>query len=116
VVEDDAAVRSTVVELLRQFGYTVHEAADGDAALRTLQTGVPVDLVFTDVVMPGKVKSADLAHWAKSQSPAIPVLFTSGHIRDVISKNGVLTPDVLLLKKPYEPDTLAKMVRVALAR
>ena len=116
VVEDDAAVRATVVELLRQFGYTVHEAADGDAAMNTLESGVAVDLIFTDVVMPGRVKSADLARWAKAQTPPIPVLFTSGHIRDVISKNGVLTPDVHLLTKPYEPDTLAKMIRLALVR
>jgi CheY-like chemotaxis protein len=115
VVEDDHEVRGTVVELLQQFGYTVLKAENGDEALDILKTGARVDLVFTDVVMPGQVKSADLAAWAKAQSPSIPVLFTSGHIRDVISRDGLLTPDVHLLSKPYEPDALMTMIRKVLA-
>ncbi|MBN3751668.1 response regulator [Paraburkholderia sp. Tr-20389] len=116
VVEDDAGVRATSAELLRELGYKVIEAVNGDAALALLKNGVGVDLVFTDVVMPGTVKSADLAAWAKSRAPAIPVLFTSGHTRDMISKNNILAPDVKLLQKPYRPETLAQMVRDLLSK
>jgi len=116
VVEDDAGVRATSAELLHELGYKVIEAVNGDAALALLKTGVSVDLVFTDVVMPGTVKSADLAAWARSRTPEIPVLFTSGHTRDMISKNNILAPDVKLLRKPYRPETLAQMVREILSR
>jgi len=66
--------------------------------------------------MPGTVKSADLAAWARSRTPEIPVLFTSAHTRDMISKNNILAPDVKLLRKPYRPETLAQMVREILSR
>lgn len=73
-----------------------------------------MDLIFTDVVMPGLIKSADLAAWAKVQSPPIAVLFTSGHTRDIISRNHQLSPDTHLLSKPYGPDALGTMVRTLL--
>ncbi|CAD6555103.1 PAS domain-containing hybrid sensor histidine kinase/response regulator [Paraburkholderia metrosideri] len=115
VVEDDAQVRSTSVELLQELGYRVLQASNGDAAMVILKSGVKIDLVFTDVVMPGIEKSADLAAWARSRTPAIPVLFTSGHTRDILSRNNILAPGVTLLHKPYRPDTLAKMLRQVLA-
>jgi PAS domain S-box-containing protein len=115
VVEDDANVRDTVVELLRTLGYTVLAAANGDAALHALKSGAAVDLVFTDVVMPGEIKSADLAAWVGAQSPSIPVLFTSGHTRDILSRDGILGPDVFLLSKPYRPDALTAMIRKVLS-
>ncbi|MEN0105740.1 MAG: ATP-binding protein [Pseudomonas sp.] len=114
VVEDNADVRSTVEELLQQLGYQVLLAANGDAAMEVLQRGEPIDLIFTDVVMPGTVKSADLAAWAKLQQPAIPVLFTSGHTRDIISRNHQLTPDIHLLSKPYGPQALTAMLQTVL--
>lgn len=114
VVEDDDAVRETVIDTLRQLGYAVEQADNGDMALAMLQGGTAVDLVFTDVVMPGRIKSADLAAWAKTQIPAIPVIFTSGHIRDVISRNSLVPADVHLLSKPYEPAALAAMIRKVL--
>ncbi len=115
VVEDNPDVRATVDELLQLLGYRVLLAANGDAALDILQSGAPVDLIFTDVVMPGTVKSADLAAWAKQQKPAIPVLFTSGHTRDIISRNHQLTPDIHLLSKPYGPPALKEMLKSVLS-
>jgi CheY-like chemotaxis protein len=115
VVEDDAGVRATSVDLLHEFGYNVLQAVNGDAAMAILLGGVNVDLIFTDVVMPGLVKSVEIAAWARSRTPPIPVLFTSGHTRDIISKSDILAPAVTLLQKPYQPDTLALMVRQALA-
>ncbi|PTQ73246.1 PAS domain-containing hybrid sensor histidine kinase/response regulator [Pseudomonas sp. GV071] len=115
VVEDNADVRCTVDELLQQLGYNVLLAANGDAAMEILQNGASIDLIFTDVVMPGTVKSADLAAWAKLQKPTIPVLFTSGHTRDIISRNHQLTPDIHLLSKPYGPQALMDMLKLVLA-
>jgi CheY-like chemotaxis protein len=113
VVEDDPAVMAASVELLRELGYRVVQASNGDAAMEILRNGVMVHLLFTDVVMPGSIKSAELAKFARARTPSIPVLFTSGHTRDILSSNGILFPDVTLLRKPYHPDTLALMIRRA---
>ncbi|MCF5722526.1 ATP-binding protein [Pseudomonas syringae] len=114
VVEDNEGVRLTVVELLQQSGYTVLTAEDGDRAMQTLQGGVLPDLIFTDVVMPGRVKSTDLAHWARTQQPPVAVLFTSGHTRDILSSNHLLSSDIHLLSKPYSPEALTQRVRSVL--
>ncbi|MEB0048108.1 MULTISPECIES: hybrid sensor histidine kinase/response regulator [unclassified Pseudomonas] len=114
VVEDNEAVRASAVELLREEGYQVLTAINGDAAMQMLLDGVAVNLIFTDVVMPGLIKSSDLAAWAKVQNPPIPVLFTSGHTRDIISRNHQLSPETYLLSKPYGPDALTRMVRTVL--
>ncbi|MGE8185941.1 ATP-binding protein [Pseudomonas sp. NPDC086278] len=115
VVEDNEAVRSTAVELLSEEGYTILTAANGDAAMQMLLNGVAVDLIFTDVVMPGLIKSSELAAWAKVQQPPVAVLFTSGHTRDIISRNHQLSPDTFLLSKPYSPQALTQMVRTVLS-
>ncbi|WP_439855814.1 ATP-binding protein [Pseudomonas yamanorum] len=114
VVEDNEGVRAAAVELLEQSGYTVLTAEDGDRAMLMLQAGLQPDLIFTDVVMPGRVKSTDLAKWAREQVPAIAVLFTSGHTRDILSSNHLLGTDIHLLSKPYGPDELAQRVRSVL--
>jgi PAS domain S-box-containing protein len=115
VVEDDGDVRESVVELLSHLGYTTIQATNGDHALELLDSGLKVDLIFTDVVMPGTVKSPDLAAWARTRNPPIPVLFTSGHTRDMISENGVLAPHVHLLTKPYGREALSNMLRKVLS-
>jgi CheY-like chemotaxis protein len=114
VVEDNDAVRASAVELLREEGYQVLTAANGDQAMQMLLEGAAVELIFTDVVMPGLIKSADLAAWAKVQNPPVAVLFTSGHTRDIISRNHQLSPDTHLLSKPYGPESLTRMVRTVL--
>ncbi|WLH97716.1 ATP-binding protein [Pseudomonas hefeiensis] len=114
VVEDNEEVRRASVELLEQSGYRTLTAANADAAMELLLEGVSVDLIFTDVVMPGLIKSSDLAAWAKVQAPPVPVLFTSGHTRDIISRNHQLSPDTHLLSKPYGPEALITMVRTVL--
>ncbi|MGF7131140.1 PAS domain S-box-containing protein [Paraburkholderia sp. EB58] len=111
VVEDDADVRLTAVEMLAQLGYKVLTASDGDAALEFIDSDVPLDLVFTDVVMPGNVKSVELAKRAALRLPAVPVLFTSGYTRDEIFHHGKLDAGVTLLSKPYRRDDLARKVR-----
>ncbi|MDB4976332.1 MAG: Sensor protein, partial [Myxococcaceae bacterium] len=85
------------------------------SALVVLQSGVHVDLLFTDVVMPGPMRSRELAAKAKSLAPQIAVLFTSGYTQDVIVHDGRLDPGVSLLSKPYSRDDLARKIRLMFA-
>jgi signal transduction histidine kinase/CheY-like chemotaxis protein len=116
VVEDDDLVRASSVGMLRDLGYTCLHASDGAAALEILRGGTKVDLLFTDVVMPGPVRAQDLAREAQALKPGLPVLFTSGYTEDAITHGGRLDPGVQLLSKPYSRDDLARRVRGLLAR
>ncbi|WP_269502992.1 ATP-binding protein [Burkholderia sp. IMCC1007] len=114
VVEDDTDVRLTVVEMLAQLGYKVITASDGEAALRMLDSGMEIDLLFTDVIMPGRIKGGELARRAALRTPPLPVLFTSGYTRDEIFHAGRLDPGIMLLSKPYRRDELATRIRSVL--
>jgi PAS domain S-box-containing protein len=111
VVEDDADVRLTAVGMLVQLGYRVIDAADGAAALAILERGEPVDLLFTDVVMPGPVSSTELAFHARRLLPGVAVLFTSGYTRDALAVGGRIDGSVQLLSKPYQQAQLAQRLR-----
>ncbi|MFW5832536.1 MAG: PAS domain-containing protein [Pseudomonadota bacterium] len=116
VVEDDAALRAHVVAQLRRSGYRVSEAGDAAEALACLDVRPDVDLLFTDVVMPGRMDGRDLAEAAKARRPGLPVLFTSGYPRDAIVHDGRLDEGVELLSKPYRFDDLAQRVATVLAK
>jgi PAS domain S-box-containing protein len=111
VVEDDEGVRDIAVSLLIELGYRVLKAKDADGGLAIIESGVPIDLLFTDVVMPGKLKSRDLAVRAKERLPQVGVLFTSGYTENSIVHGGRLDPGVQLLSKPYTRDALARKIR-----
>ena len=115
VAEDDEAVRDTVVEMLGELGYRVLKATDAAGALTVIESGVAIDLLFTDVVMPGSLRSPELARKARERLPHIAVLFTSGYTRNAIVHGGRLDPGVELLPKPYTRDALARKVRQVLA-
>ncbi|SAL27710.1 sensor kinase/response regulator fusion protein [Caballeronia udeis] len=111
VVEDDPNVRATAVDMLTQLGYQVLKAVDAQSALSVLESGVHVDLLFSDVVMPGPMRSVELARRAKEMLPALEVLFTSGYTENAIVHGGRLDPGVALISKPYRRDALARKVR-----
>ncbi|GGG23350.1 hypothetical protein GCM10010924_61110 [Rhizobium wenxiniae] len=111
VTEDDEGVRATVVEMLQELGYRVLKAPDASAALTILESGMPIDMLFTDVVMPGPLKSAELARKAKERLPSIAVLFTSAYTENSIVHGGRLDPGVQLLSKPYTREALARKIR-----
>ncbi|GGE17282.1 two-component system sensor histidine kinase/response regulator [Aureimonas endophytica] len=115
VVEDDAEVRDTVVEMLTDLGYRVLKAVDAQSGLNVVESGIPIDLLFTDVVMPGTLKSPELARKAKERLPNIAVLFTSGYTENSIVHGGRLDVGVELLSKPYTREALARKVRHVLA-
>ncbi len=114
VVEDDTLVRDHLVGQLHALGYTVMDAADGPQALAWLDTDARVDLLFTDVVMPGGLNGRELAREARARRPGLKVLFTSGYTENTIIHQGRLDPDVTLLSKPYRRDQLAAKLRAVL--
>ena len=116
VVEDDAEVRNTSVATLRDLGYHVLEAADAQTALQIVETGQPVDVLFTDVVMPGPLKSTELAREATTRLPKLAVLFTSGYTENAIVHGGRLDHGVELLPKPYTREALADKIRSVLLK
>ncbi|WP_296067342.1 response regulator [uncultured Agrobacterium sp.] len=111
VVEDDDGVRETSVALLTDLGYRVLKAHDAQSAFAIVSSGVQIDLLFTDVVMPGPMRSTELARKAKAQFPGIAVLFTSGYTENSIVHGGRLDAGVDLLSKPYTREALARKVR-----
>jgi PAS domain S-box-containing protein len=115
VAEDDDAVRATAVEMLGAMGYRVLKARDAASAMSIIDSGVEIDLLFTDVVMPGPMRSPELARRAKERLPGIGVLFTSGYTENAIVHGGRLDPGVELLAKPYTQEALARKVRHVLA-
>jgi signal transduction histidine kinase/sensor domain CHASE-containing protein/ActR/RegA family two-component response regulator len=114
VVEDDELVRSTVVGQLKSLGYRVLEAAEAASALRVLEREPGIDLMFTDVVMPGGMMGLDLAKRAQALRPTLRVLFTSGYTENAIVHQGKLGGQALLLPKPYPRDELARKLRIVL--
>lgn len=114
VVEDDIHVRRFLVRQLRLLGYHIIEAADGDEAYEILQSLPQIDLLFTDVVMPGDMNGRQLADAARVLMPDLKVLFTSGYTEDAIVHNGRLDAGVDLLSKPYRRQEMAAKVRKVL--
>ncbi|WP_232468204.1 response regulator [Bordetella genomosp. 13] len=110
-VEDDEDVRATVVELLSELGYRVLRARDAQSALAIIESGMPVDLLFTDVVMPGPLRSPELARKARERLPNVAVLFTSGYTDNAIVHGGRLDEGIELLSKPYTREALARKIR-----
>jgi CheY-like chemotaxis protein len=111
VLEDDEDVRAYSVETLRELGYRVIEAHDGPAALRLLEREPRVDLLFTDVVLPGGLTGAQVAAQAKTVRPTLKVLFTTGYARNAIIHHGRLDKGVQLIVKPFSFTELAAKVR-----
>lgn len=110
VVEDEARVRETAALLLEDLGYSVIGAEDGPSALKSLDSIPNVDLVFTDMVMPGGMNGHQLADAVRERKPDIPILLTSGYPRDAFAE-GRRFP---LLQKPYTNGQLAHAIRAAL--
>ncbi len=111
LVEDDDGVRTYSSGVLRELGYTVIEAGDAASALAALEEHPRVDLLFTDVVLPGGVHGHKLAAQVRERRPGVQVLFTSGYTRNAIVHNGRLDPGVQLITKPFTYEDLALRVR-----
>ncbi len=115
IVEDDALVRQYVVTQIKSLGYAALEAANAAEALTIIDADNSIDLLFTDVIMPGAMNGRQLADEAARRRPDLKTLFTSGYTENAIVHHGRLDSGVLLLAKPYRKSELAKMLRTALA-
>jgi signal transduction histidine kinase/ActR/RegA family two-component response regulator len=117
VVEDEGPLRELLKELLEQNGYKVLEASSGAHALDMWQQhGRQVDLVLTDIMMPGGISGRQLGERLLSDRPDLKVIYTSGYSLEVAGQDFVLEGGVDFLQKPYQPDTLARVVRECLDR
>ncbi|MCC8940549.1 response regulator [Bradyrhizobium sp. Arg68] len=114
VVEDDRLVRTYVLAQIESLGYTTLSASNGTEALAVLDSGAPVDLLFTDVIMSGAMNGRELATEALRRRPALRVLFTSGYTENAFDHDGRLDEGILFLAKPYSRAELARMLRIAL--
>jgi CheY-like chemotaxis protein len=116
LVEDEPQVRRVAHRALSALGYTVYDAADAEAAIALLaDLNGPVDLLFTDVVLP-KMNGSALADHAATLRPGIHVLFASGYSDNMVLQHRLLDKEVMLVHKPYTSDSLAAKVREALDR
>jgi signal transduction histidine kinase/CheY-like chemotaxis protein len=115
VVEDRAQVRRTTASALQELGYHVIEAADGDEALQQLATNLRIDMLFTDIMMPG-MTGRQLADRATADRPNLKVLYTTGYTRNAIVHNGIVDYGVSFLAKPFSIEALARKVREVLDR
>lgn len=111
VVEDNEDVRKYARSVLEELKYFILEAADASEAMRLINSNIRIDLLFTDVVLPGGVNGRALADRAAARRPSLPVLFTTGYTRNAIVHNGRLDPKVQLLAKPYTQQDLARKIR-----
>ena len=114
VVEDDPFVRAFTVNLLDDLGYDIVEAEDGEEAIAALQHTPAIDLLLTDVVLPGGVSGKDVAVEASRCNPAIKVVYVSGYTDDVLARYGRIEGEVQLLNKPFQRGDLARKLRAVL--
>jgi PAS domain S-box-containing protein len=114
VVEDDKRVRQLTIKRLKLIGYQVLEAGDGPTALAILGSSAPVDLVFTDLVMPGGLSGRDVARRARELRPGVKVLLTSGYAEELVHADALQREQLKVLRKPYAQADLAAALREVL--
>ena len=110
VVEDEALVRLLIVDVLNELGYTALEAADGPSGLRILQSQQRIDLLITDIGLPG-LNGRQMADAARLQRPDLKVLFMTGYAESAAIAQGILSPGMQMITKPFAMDTLTKRIR-----
>ena len=115
VVEDVEGLRDLARKLLQSQGYTVLLAANADEARRLFERNGSIDVLLTDVVMPG-ASGPELTRQLLEQRPALKVIYMSGYPEEAIVQHGVLNPGIAFLHKPFTADTLGRKVREVLDR
>jgi CheY-like chemotaxis protein len=114
IVEDDSLVRTFVVGQIKSLGYATLAAVNATEAMAVIDGSQKIDLLFTDMIMPGSMNGRQLADAALQRRSSLKVLFTSGYSNEAIIHHGHLDAGVLLLAKPYRKSDLARMIRAAL--
>ena len=114
VVEDEPEVRDLTLTILKSLSYRVLEAADGHAALERLRSEPKIDLVLSDVVLPGGLGGRHICDAVARERPSIKVILMSGYAEDSAIGGGSLDPDQAFIQKPFQKSHLARMIRQAL--
>jgi len=114
LVEDDALVRKLATRLLRRLGYTVLDAKDGQSALSLASGSANIDLLLTDVMLPGELSGPQLATELARLRPGLPVLFASGYSQEIVELGAHAGAALRFLSKPYDRQQLAQAVHDAL--
>ena len=115
IVEDDVLLRKYVVTQVQSLGYRTLVAGNASEALAIIDAGEPIDLLLTDVMIPGSINGRQLAVETLNRRPSLKVLYTTGYAESAMVRDGYLDAGVLVLAKPYRKVDLAKMIRIALA-
>ena len=116
VVDDEPTVRMLVADVLNELGYAAVEAGDGASGLAVLRSERRLDLLVTDVGLPGGVNGRQLAEAARAARPGLPVLFITGYAENALVGNGQLEPGMQVMTKPFAVDALARRIRDMLAK
>jgi CheY-like chemotaxis protein len=111
VVDDEPSIRMLIADVLADTGYSVIEASDGPAGLRALQSGARIDLLITDVGLPGGMNGRQVADAARKLRPELRVLFITGYAENALVGNGHLEKGMHVLAKPFEVERLANKIR-----
>lgn len=111
VVDDEPTVRMLVMDILEELGYVAIEAGDSAAGLRILQSNVPIDLLVTDVGLPGGLNGRQMADAARMFRPDLKVLFITGYAENAVVGNGYLDAGMALVTKPFSIETMAVRIR-----
>jgi CheY-like chemotaxis protein len=112
IVEDEFIVRLTIAEYLRDEGYEVIEAGNADDALDVLKSGIAVDLLFTDVRMPGSMDGCELARQVRAGWPGTPIILTSGYSEALLSARSLA--EDFVVPKPYRPQAVLTTIRAVI--
>ncbi len=115
IAEDDPFVRTSVIQRVEALGYRVVAAVNGKEAMQRLRTDPNIDMLFTDIVMPGGMSGWELADHARQLRPGLPVLFTSGYALETLVEQGRAHAQAIVLTKPYRKAELAQRLRDAFA-
>ena len=110
VVEDEPLVRLLIIDVLDELGYKALEAGDGPAGLRILQSPQQIDLLITDIGLPG-LNGRQVADAARVTRPGLKVLFMTGYAENAVAAKGILAPGMQIITKPFAMDVLAKRIR-----
>ena len=108
VVEDEVMISNLVGDCLSESGFRVHEVATADEALRYFKSGANVDVLFTDINLPGGMNGAELAEWARELRPEMPIVYASGRYK--LSEISPMVPRSLFVAKPYDPNDICALL------
>jgi CheY-like chemotaxis protein len=110
IIDDESTVRMLIVEVLEENGYTAIEAVDGAGGLKILQSGARIDLLITDVGLPGGMNGRQVVDVARAERPDLKVLFITGYAENAAIGNGHLDAGMEILTKPFTMETLANKI------